>query len=144
MKIPRFNPPFKGFHVVSKVVMLLVTWNWASAITLFPFVFYKNQYGRMNLVTRNHETIHIHQFMECLFVAIILYVILGLVISVWTWTLLALLLFYWIYLLNWVVNLFRYGRKAYNAIAFEREAYFKANINNYHLLRRPFDWVKHL
>lgn len=142
MKIPRFNPPFKGFHVVSKVVIAIFTWNWASAITLLPFVFYQNIYSRMNLLRRNHETIHVHQQMEVTLVAILLYVILSLILSQWAWTLFILPLFYWIYLINWFVNLFRYGKRAYVNTGFEREAYQKANIINYHVLRRPFDWVK--
>lgn len=144
MKVPRFNPPFRGFHVLSKVVIVILTLNWAGAITLFPFVFYRNRWARLNMITRNHETIHIHQQMEWGMVGTIIYVTLSLIFHEWLWTLPALLLFYWLYLLNWAVQLFRYGKQAYANIAFEREAYTKANITNWHVLRRPFDTFKYL
>lgn len=144
MKIPRFNPPFKGFHIASALAITIFTWNWATAIALFPFVFYRNVWIKKNMIRRNHETIHIHQQMEWTMVGIIIYLILSLALSQWLWTLPALLLFYWLYLINWFVNLFRYGKQAYINIAFEREAYTKANIMNWHLLRRPFDTFKYL
>lgn len=145
MKIPRFLPPFKGIHFISHALIWIFAFNWPNAITFFPFVIYKNRWNRMNMITRNHETIHIQQQMECGLVGGLIYLVLGLTSHNWLWTLPVLFLFLWIYWINILVNRFRFGewRMAYRLSAFEREAYNKANISNYHVLRRPFDWIRY-
>ncbi|WP_298221100.1 hypothetical protein [Flavobacterium sp.] len=71
-------------------------------MTLFPFVFVRNHEDRHDLVTVNHERIHLRQQLE----------------------LLVLPFFVW-YGLDFLVKLIRYRdkNKAYRNVIFEREAY---------------------
>lgn len=73
-----------------------------KAINLFGFCFIRNG-CRMSDVDINHEEIHTAQMKE-----------------------LGYVLFYIWYLIEWIINLFKYGTKnniAYYRIHFEREAY---------------------
>jgi len=127
------------------LLMLILTFGSAYAITLFPFVIYQNKYKKMNIITRNHEMIHIAQQMECAAVGLLIYLTVAILSGLWLWTLFILPLFYYLYFINWIINLFIYPRYyAYRLISFEREAYNKANINAYYKLRRPFAWIKYI
>jgi len=77
-------------------------------------------------------------------VGIVLYLLIGLVLNDWICALPAIFLFYEIYLLNWLINIPRFGRKAYKMTGFEREAKLNANIYGHYILRRPFDWIKYI
>ena len=139
MKKRRFN----GFHVVCPIVIYIFTFGWARCMTIFPFVFYKNKYNKMNERSRQHETIHIRQQMETGLVGFGLFLLLQLTIRFW-FALPVLLLFYIIYFINWIVNVFKWGRKAYVNIAFEREAYQNASVTDYLKTRKPFAWMKYI
>ena len=82
------------------------------AINLFGTLFVRNEYKNkksvLNQTTLNHEAIHSEQIKELWYV-----------------------LFYIIYLLEWIFRLFQYGpnKNAYRNISFEREAY--DNDSNY-------------
>lgn len=94
------KPKFKKFNWFVK----LITLNWPVAITLAPFGVYVNPkyYTPENLIPRirRHEgNIHWPQQLELL-----------------------IILFYPLYLLEWFIKLFIYGKKAYKNISFEREA----------------------
>lgn len=69
-----------------------------KAITLWPFIFVRKEYP-FNEVDLNHEKIHGRQQLELL-----------------------IILFYIIYLIEWIVRLFMKGN-AYRSISFEKEAY---------------------
>ena len=148
MKIARFNPVFKGFHIVSKpilIVLMIIMRSDISAITVFPFVFYHNNYVRMHFITKNRQMIFIHQQMECGMVGILVYLILGLLINTWLITLPVIFLWCIIYAVNYVANIFRYKSKLFSKfVAFNREVNAKSNIGNYIVLRRPFNWRYYL
>ena len=46
--------------------------------------------------------------------------------------------FYVWYFIEWVIKLFKYGKKAYYNISFEREA------NQRSEYRKPFAWIKYI
>jgi len=92
-----------------------------GGITLWPFVILREKYkGRAKRII-NHESIHIKQQEELLVIP-----------------------FYILYVTEWFIKLFFYGKEAYYNISFEREAY--ANENNYKYLknRRFWAWLKYL
>jgi len=146
MKMFRFNIRFKGFHVVAPLLVMILSLNKRYAITVFPFVFYNNKYSRQHMLTYNHEVIHIHQQMECGLVGIILYLGVSWILGSWIWTLPILFIYFWIFIANYLLNIYRFKRidAWYRMIMFEREAYNHANIWEYTRLRRPFDWLEYL
>lgn len=75
---------------------------WVTAITLWPFVVFRNSSGLENPIIINHEKIHLKQQLE-LFVV----------------------LFYVLYVMEFLYHLIvtQNSRLAYRKISFEREAY---------------------
>ena len=101
----------------------VITLGWARAITLAPFGIYirKEYLNEGGLATMYEEKIHWRQQVE-----------------------MGIIFFYLWYLIEWGIRLFKYGKRAYNNISFEREA--KANRHNLDYLRtmKPYAWVKYL
>jgi hypothetical protein len=95
----------------------------ANAMALYPFLLFKTAAFKQSVVVINHEKIHFRQQQEML-----------------------ILLFYPVYFLNYLINLFRYKNhyQAYFHICFEKEAY--ANERNFQYLseRKPFAWIRYL
>ena len=95
----------------------------AAAMAIYPFILFKREEYKDDLVLVNHEKIHHRQQLELL-----------------------ILPFYIIYLLNYVVNLLRFKshHQAYLNIVFEKEAY--ANEQDLHYLtnRKTFAFFKRL
>jgi hypothetical protein len=92
-----------------------------GGITLWPFVILREKYkGRAKRII-NHESIHIKQQEELLIIP-----------------------FYVLYITEWFIKLFFYGKKSYYNISFEREAY--ANEYDYEYLknRKFWAWLKYL
>lgn len=89
-----------------------------GAITIGPFVFSR---GEISEVTKNHETIHWQQYIEC---GIIGFIIL--------------------YYLFYVINFLRYrdGEKAYFEIPFEKEAYDNDENLEYLEGRERYSWIR--
>lgn len=90
-----------------------ITFNFARAITLYPFIFVRHRHDQADPVLMNHEKIHIRQQAELL------------VIPFYVW-----------YLLEYISGRVR-GKshvQAYWSISFEREAY--AHERNLHYLRQ--------
>lgn len=89
------------------------------AITLFPFVFIRDQGDD---VTITHETIHHQQYLETLIIC-----------------------FPIIYVTEWLVGLIKYrdAEKAYRQIRFEQEAYNNDLDGGYLEKRKPFAWLKY-
>lgn len=77
-----------------------ITFNWPVAITLAPFGIYIKEKYINDVETRKHEQIHWKQQIGML-----------------------IIFFYIWYLLEWIVKLFKYGKRAYMNISFERAAY---------------------
>lgn len=64
-------------------------------------------------------------------------------ISPW-WYLLAFVGFYILYVVEWLILLFKYGRKAYKYISFEIEARKAEQDSNYLENGDYFEWVNYL
>lgn len=91
------------------------------AINLFGFVFARKEYKPLYERTLNHEHIHTEQMKEMFYI-----------------------FFYLWYLIEWIVKLFIYGKKSYNNISFEREAYQYDKYADYVYCRKRYDWIKYL
>lgn len=94
-----------------------------SGLTLFPFVFLKDEQLKTNKVLLNHEQIHLRQQLELLIV-----------------------FFYFLYGLEFIIRLFQHKNwhLAYRNISFEREAYAH-EFNFQYLKHRPFwSFLKYL
>ena len=153
MKQLHFN--FNGFHVTAKRLVKIITFNFAYAITLFPFVFYRTEYGKSNLMVRTEESIHIHQQMECGLVGLFFYFCLGLIYRSWLVGLPALFLFYLLYLTFFIFNMIKIRRKmkgisfrirwniSYEKIPFEIEASNNCNSIVYLKNRKLFAWMRY-
>lgn len=94
----------------------------ASAMAIYPFMFFKSADLKSDQLIINHEKIHFKQQIELL-----------------------ILPFYLLYLLNYCVNLLRYRdrRKSYLYICFEKEAYAHDHNLNYLKGRRLYSWIKY-
>ena len=92
-------------------------------ITLFPFIFLKEENLKEDKVLINHEKIHLKQQKELL-----------------------ILFFYLIYGLEWVLKFFIYknGYLAYKNLSFEREAYQNENTPHYLKNRKNYSFMKYL
>lgn len=90
-----------------------------AAINLFGFVFARKEEKPLSKNTIYHESIHTEQMKEMLYV-----------------------FFYLWYLIEWLVKLPNYGKKSYNNISFEREAYQYAGYEGYLSIRRPYKWFE--
>lgn len=90
-------------------------------VTLFPIGIYLNREEIIHPATLAHEKIHWQQQKEmlCIF-------------------------FYLWYFFEWLVKLPKYGKLAYYAISFEREAYRYDLDKNYLLRRKHFAWLKYV
>lgn len=95
----------------------------ANAMALFPFILFKNAIQKDDKVLINHEKIHLKQQLELLIIP-----------------------FYILYLLNYLINLFKYKNHylAYFNISFEREAYHFENDLTYLSKRKSFSWIRFL
>ncbi len=98
-----------------------------GGITLWPFVVLRERYNSTayfkNKAKRiiNHESIHIKQQEEVL-----------------------VLPFYILYVLEWFIKLFFYGKKSYYNISFEREAFDNDDNLDYLKTRKKYAWIKRI
>ena len=115
------KPKFKKFSWLVKII----TFNWPLAITLAPFGIYVNQkYETPETLgerTKNHEMIHWDQQLEML-----------------------IIIFYLWYGIEWFIKLFKYGKKAYMNISFEREAYDNDDNLDYRKTRKIWSSFKYI
>ncbi len=110
----------KPIIVKNSIVPVLLSWFFpVAAITLWPFIFVREGYERVDRIIQ-HETIHWHQAAELL-----------------------VLPFYLIYLLNWLFNLLRYRNTdmAYYEILAEKEAYRFQDVPGYLDRRVRWAWL---
>lgn len=96
-----------------------------GGMSLFPFIILREKYQtkskywiKRNAETINHETIHFQQALE-----------------------LGVIPFYILYVAEWFVKLFIYGKDAYINISFEREAYANDSNLEYLTTRRRYAWA---
>ena len=112
-----------------------------EALTVWPFIFVRSK--NFDEVDENHEEIHGRQQLEMLVVGIVLSVVLCSTGCGW-WSLFALpISFYW-YLLEWSVRLVFLPGNAYRQTSFEAEAYAHQEDMDYLRHRKPFAWIKYL
>jgi hypothetical protein len=108
-------------------------WGDYDTITLAAWVCtkYKNK-EEMPQRIRNHECTHARQWVECMIVSgvIIWALVIFSGISSW-WFCISFLMFYALYVLEYLVKLMFFGREAYNRISFEKEAYENQYDDNY-------------
>lgn len=92
-------------------------------ITLYPFIFLKQESLKENKVLINHEKIHLKQQVELL-----------------------IILFYILYVTEWLLKLVKYRDKkiAYRNLSFEREAYQNEEDLLYLEKRKRWAFVKYL
>ena len=90
------------------------------AITLWPFIFIRDEGNKRTI---NHEKIHLEQQKELLLVG-----------------------FYLLYVIFWIIGLFKYRSTqiAYYEIPFEREAYANDDDWVYLLNRKRYAWTKYV
>ena len=90
-----------------------------TAMNLYGLILARRESKPLQAVTLRHEAIHTAQMRETLYVG-----------------------FYLLYLLEWIIKLFIYGKEAYRNISFEREAYRYAACENYLEERRAYAWLR--
>lgn len=96
-----------------------------GGISIFPYIILREKYNSTDWWkargkrTINHESIHFQQQLE-----------------------LGILPFYVWYVLEWLFKLPFYGKKAYENISFEREAYNNDSNLNYLQNRVRYNWLK--
>lgn len=118
-----------------------------KCMTVWPFIFLHK--GRMmNDVDRQHEGIHGAQQKEMLPVAFAVAIVLASFGCGW-WSLMALPLWFYWYVLEWIVRFIAYGNQweAYRNISFEQEAFIHERDfgTDYYLpKRRPFAWTEYV
>jgi len=90
-------------------------------MAIFPFIILKNKALKLDKVIINHERIHFRQQLELLIIP-----------------------FYFLYLLNYLINLIRYKNHylAYFNILFEKEAYCFDDDLSYLTHRKAFAWIR--
>ena len=99
-----------------------ITFGFAAAITLWPFGIYLRDVKYLsNRRMLNHESIHWEQQKE-----------------------LGGILFYVLYLIEWIIKLFIYGRRAYINLSSEREAYHFDDDMDYLEARKRYQWLKYI
>ena len=114
------------------------------AITVWPLVFVRKKARvRFTEEVERHENIHGRQQRELLPVGIALCAILALTGCGW-WSLLALPIALWLYILSYLLRLawYRNHKKAYRNNPFEAEAYMYEDDCYYLSRRTPFYWVR--
>jgi hypothetical protein len=109
-------------YLISDILMIFITKHIVPkgfiGITLFPFIFLKNQSLRNDEIIVNHEKIHLYQQKEML-----------------------VIFFYIFYGLEWFFKLIKYRNRylAYKNLSFEREAY--QNEHNFNYLKNRKKWA---
>lgn len=86
--------------------------------TLAPFIIYKDEKYATD-VNNNHELIHIEQQKELMVIP-----------------------FFILYILNFIINIFRMNSSPYRNIMFEKEAYGNQDNLNYLKTRKRFNYFK--
>ena len=91
-----------------------------NAMAVYPFILLKNSNQKQDKKLINHEKIHLRQQIELL-----------------------LVVFYFLYLVNYLFNLLKYRNHyhAYYNISFEKEAYRYEKDLNYLSDRKWFNWI---
>lgn len=128
IKIENFLIPFTGYRCMA----------------IWPFIFVRDDLMvPINDVDINHEEIHGQQQLEVFSIAILLSASL-LALGCGWWSLVALPLFFYWYMTEWIVRLFINGKTAYRNISFEQEAYIYERDMCYRKTRKHFAWLRYM
>lgn len=111
--------PVKLKQLMKVIYNSLIPFKGFSAINLFGIVFARKEYKELSQRTLNYEAIHTAQMKEMLYIG-----------------------FYIWYLSEWLIKLPVYGKKAYENISFEREAYAFQSDRYYLKVRKHYAWLK--
>lgn len=105
--------------LVNKYILSILTGNFASAITIWPFIFLRDLRSASDPILINHEKIHLKQQLEML-----------------------LLFFYIVYAMDYIRNRMKgmNSRAAYFNIRFEKEAYANEKDLMYLSKRKAYNW----
>lgn len=109
--------------IINKKLVTLLTLNFASAITLWPFILLRDRSSLNDAVLLNHEKIHLQQQVELL-----------------------LIFFYLFYLIEYLLGRLK-GRsqyQSYREISFEREAFNHENDLDYLNKRQAYSSFRFL
>lgn len=121
-------------------------WGNYNTITLAAWVCtkFKNE-GEMPQRIRNHECTHARQWVECMMASgvVIWALVLFFGISAW-WFCLSFLMFYVLYVLEFLVKLIFFGKYSYRHISFEQEAYTHQYDDNYLENGDYFGWLQYI
>lgn len=109
-----------------------------STIMLFGFILTK--LSELKPSTVRHENIHQRQYMECMVLALPVSLLLGWFVS-WCFLLLIPVLYYILYVGEWLVRILIPG-DAYWNISFEKEAYQNQNNIGYLNERKWMAWIR--
>jgi hypothetical protein len=103
--------------------VIVAPWLNVNGMAIFPFILVKAEICKHDATLIRHETIHLRQELELL-----------------------IILFYVLYLFNYLVNRIKYKTHydAYLNIAFEREAYAMEHSEQYLSARSFCAWLKFL
>ena len=100
----------------------ILTFGWATAMTLAPFGIYVAEYYMLSDKEKiNHEKIHWKQQLEML-----------------------IIFFYLWYLIEFLIRIPINGKKAYISIAMEREGWENRGDLEYLKTRKPYAWLKYM
>lgn len=143
----------------------IITFGWASAITLAPFrIYIRREYLLHRRIIR-HENIHWKQQIGMYIVALIISTITQLILlfqGIFAWWFIPFVLFpflfyYLWYLVEWLIkgiiripfrifarNSDILSESAYNALSFEREAHDNDNDLNYLEGKKYYAWIKRI
>lgn len=137
---------FNGIHITSEFLTKIFSCGMATAVTIFPFVFYRTEIVKQNTITRTHEIIHIRQQFEMGLAGIICSCLIWLIVHSLYVFLPALFIYYILYFAFYIVYWIGYKDqdKAYRENPFEKEAYLNDNFMYYPDMRKCFAWMKYL
>lgn len=109
--------------IYSQILVKILSFGFARAMALYPFILTKVPLSEMPKVLINHEKIHLRQQIE-----------------------MALILFYFWYLIEYLIKLiiFKNHYLAYRNISFEREAYNNETNLEYLSQRKFWSFLKYV
>lgn len=124
----------------------LILWSGYDTITLGFIILTTRKTWEMNQEVLNHEKIHVAQWCEVTFVAIMLWPFLMLALDFrYQWTLpLCFVVYYAIYAAEYAISRLyggESGKEDYHRIEFEKEAYKHQADMTYLRTRKPFAWL---
>jgi len=98
-----------------------IGWLWCRGMSLWPIgIIVKNRNYPDQLKLINHERIHWEQQKELPFI------------------------FYIWYIIEWIINIFKYKKRAYIKLSFEQEAYFNDQNLDYLKSRKKYAFIDYI